>query len=176
MQFIDILTSELRKQTNKLYLFEEISESYKNKMIIIFNKAIKDEMSSGALYGILGYDLIGFKEEEIAEEFINHGREEFDHYYQLLKYASDVGILDSLNIALDPFTQKYPKGNLDNIIKFKQMLENDAMQDYLSAAELAESEGDMLTKNFFLELATDERRHITDILKYSDIGREYIEF
>jgi bacterioferritin (cytochrome b1) len=66
--------------------------------------------------------------------------------------------------------------NLDDIIQWKQDLENEAMLDYLEATELANQEGDTLTMEFFKELAKDEKRHITDLLDYTDIGEEYVRF
>ena len=166
--FIDVLTTELRKQSRKHYLFEEVSRTYKQSMIQIFQKAINDELSASSVYFLVGSKLSGFEGAEIQEKFIEHAREEYEHFTELVKYAADHGIINNLEIGLMDYTQNYPDiSNLQDIIQWKQDLETEARDDYLNAAKLAEKEGDTLTVEFFKELATDENRHLTDLFKYT---------
>jgi len=174
MNFIDVLTTELRSQSKKTYLFEEISKGYRNEMIQIFQKALKDESFSFVSYLRIAEALKGYNEAEIAEEFLSHGLEESRHFQELLEYASKVQIIDELCIKFN-YNYKMPGNDLESIITWKQDLENEAMTDYLKAAEIAFKEGDILTQEFFKELAKDESNHIDNLLKYTDIGSEYLE-
>ena len=169
MNLVDVLTTEIRKQSKKHYLFEEVSKDYKKKMTEIFQKAVKDELSAASIYYLVAAKITGFEEAEIAEELQKHAKEEYEHFTELIDYAYTHGI--ELEIGLN-YTQDYPT-KLEDVIKWKQDLETEAMNDYLNAAKLAEAEGDMLTVEFFRELAQDERKHLDDLLKYTDIGQEF---
>jgi len=173
MNFLDVITTEIRKQSKQHYLFEEIEGNYKNDMIKIFNKAIQDELSACSVYYLIASQLTGFEEVEIAEEFQKHAKEEYEHFTELLDYASNHGIEGYLNLNLMPYTQQYPV-ELQAVIDWKQNLEKESMNDYLAAAKLAEEKGDVLTMDFFKELAKDKSNHINDLLKFTDIGYKYL--
>jgi len=151
---------------------------YKQVMIKIFQKAIKDEMFSAVAYTRIAESIKGFQQAEIAEMFKKHAKEESgDHFYELMEYASGAGIINELCIKFDFSGYDMPVDfNLETIYAWKQNLENDAYMDYINASNIARNEGDIITAEFFRELAKDEKGHIQDLLDYTDIGSELIKF
>jgi hypothetical protein len=73
---MNILTSELRKQSNRSYLFEEISKDYKDEMIEVFQD----------IYSISLYNFT----ENLTEECFNNLKE-------ITEYISTSGIEENIN-------------------------------------------------------------------------------
>lgn len=172
-EFYDLMSSELRKKSNKHYLFEEIEGDYKDKMIKIFQKAIKDELSACSYYVHIAQKLEGFEGAELQEDFLKHAKEEYEHFNELLQYAADHGIIDNLEIGLFNYEKEHPVEikDINAVIDWKQNLEKGAMEDYLRAAEVAYERGDIMTRRFFEHMAEDERRHLDDLQKYKKLKR-----
>ena len=165
---INVLESNLRRASEQSFLFEEISTSYKSEMIDIFNKAIKDELHAAGLYQLIaGKIQDSFK---ARDEIQQHGIEEYEHFTQLVKYATNHGIIESLNLTLSLDTENMPS-SVSDIIAYTQELETQAFTDYKNAAQLADEVGDSETRMFFEELMKDELRHFDDL---GDLDARYV--
>ncbi len=154
--FISLLERDLRRESNKKFLFEEISLDYKFKMIQIFNKAIKSEIQSAVIYKLLAEKIVGY--DRLKELFEQHSREEFAHFSKIVTYASTHGILGEIFFEEPTNLQALP--NLkEEILSFIQQLEEESIRDYINAANEADKEGDTETRIFFDGLFSEEVIH-----------------
>lgn len=142
-------------------------QEYLNAITGIFNKSIKDELSSAIQYTIQSTKLKGSIESETADELLAHGKEEFDHFTQLVDYATKHGFDNGLVVELDFNVIKNISTDLKTIQQFNMKLEKGASSDYKSAAILARDNGDLETEAFFIELMNDELKHYDDIAELS---------
>lgn len=140
---------------------------YSEQINTIFNKAIKDELSSAIQYTIQAAKLKGSIESETADELLEHGKEEFSHFTELVDYATKHNFDGKLVIELDFDVIKNISTDLKEIQNFNMKLEKTAADDYKKAAILARENGDLETEAFFIELMQDELSHFDDIAELS---------
>ena len=146
-------------------LSEAYSPEYENKMVQIFNKAIRDELEAAINYKIMAEQIFGSDVSLIKKDLEEHGKEEFSHFNEFIAYAADHSILNKLKFEIRTALvnpQELPK-DVQGIIQFSQDLETNAMNDYKAAAELACSVKDRETRMFFEELMKDEQKHFDSI-------------
>ncbi len=163
-EFVNIVESDLRRVSGQSFLFEEINQDYKEQMIQIFKKALKDEMEAVIFYK---FQSEKYYKNEIDEILRDISQEEFQHFNELVSYASSHGILEFLNdykVELLPLT---------NITQDVLKLETEAINDYKNASEVANAVGDTETRMFFEELMKDETIHYDKIAKIAEITREF---
>ena len=160
-------------ETNRSQVFEAVNQDYKNQMIEIFNKAIRDELSASISYKAMAEKIYGAGNSKLKEELIQHGNEEHEHFNELITYAASHGILKDLVISIDEKVISNAPSNVKGIINFSQNLELEAIKDYRNASKLAFENGDMETHGFFAELAGDEEGHYDDVSVYTGKTREF---
>ena len=98
--FVKDLEKDLRRESNQTFLFEEINSEYEQQMIIIFNKLIRDELEASINYKIMAESIIGAGANAIKTELQAHAYDEFEHFNKLVSYASNHGILSSLEFEV----------------------------------------------------------------------------
>lgn len=145
------------------------------------NKALRDEISSSMLYKKLAEQSTGPEMEEFAEQLAENGDEEYEHFKEILTYATNHGI--KFTLSVDPVVIGMElaatlEANVNNIVN----LENIAYNDYKNLALCARKADDIETEAFFIELMNDERKHIDGLLKLSKVQppkptsfREYLQ-
>lgn len=149
-----------------------LSESdYSKRIVEIFQKAIRDELTASAVYQKASAMLSGPGSDEIKEHLQEHAKEEYQHYSEFIDYASRHNFLNDLNIILDQNSLN-PKGNDYEIVKFTQDLEMIAAQDYKNAADFCFKHNDTETYEFFKEKLADEIRHFDEDAYYLNQKRE----
>lgn len=176
-KIIEGLESDLRRVSNQSFLFEEVSKSYQEEMIVLFNKFIRDELEASINYKIMSESVTGAGVNIIKKELAEHAMDEYNHFNALVEYASNHGIMQYLEFEVRKGL--IVPGNLpteiDGIVQFVQTLETDAAKDYKEAAEIADDEGDTETRLFFEGLMSDELKHYDDIanLHKGQYGRKF---
>ena len=139
---------------------------YKEEITKIFNKVIIDELSAASVYHAMAANS---KDAKLAGELSTHGDEEFEHYKQLIEFATNHNIILCYGID-SKVINNIPKEK-DEILKVVQSLETIAIKDYRRAALLAREEKDLETEGFFTELMKDEMKHFDDLAQYTGINR-----
>jgi len=167
--FVRTLETDLRRETNDSYIFEEISQDYEAQMVQIFNKAVRDEIEASVGYRVMAESIQGTGV-LIKKELSEHSVEEFEHFNQLIIYASNHGFLQKLdyNTRGTFMTPQELPTNLEGIVQFTQDLEKEAYTDYKAAAELANSVGDSETRLFFETLMQEELKHYDHISDHDE--------
>jgi len=132
----------------------------------VFNKFIRDELSAASVYIKLS-ELVTTP--KLAEELKEHAKEEFEHFQELMHFASAHGFIHTLNISLDseavcPFPGDDIRDISDlSVIRFVQDLETTAINDYKRMATLAMDHRCIEVYEFFSELMKDEMEHFDDL-------------
>jgi len=157
-------------------LFEAQDKEYKKRMIDLFNKAVKDELTASISYKSMSEKLFGTGNNKLREELAQHGTEEFVHFNSLLEYASTHGILNLLTLDIDKTVISNAPSDEKGIIKFSQKLQAESIEDYRNASAFSLGKGDLETYEFFAGLASDEERHYDDFAVYTGETREFGEF
>jgi bacterioferritin (cytochrome b1) len=125
-----------------------------------FNKFLRDEISAATSYIRLAQNL---KDKEYQEELLEHAKEEFEHYQELIEFAYNHGFGDQLIIVFDNDVVNPSDCSDDTqILQFVQNLEMKAIKDYKLMACLAMKFKDLETHQFFMELMKDEQDHFDD--------------
>jgi rubrerythrin len=171
-EFLKDLEIDLRRESNQTFLFEEINVDYKNQMIQIFNKAIKDELEAMLFYRFMSEK---FYENEIDEKLKDISNEEHQHFTEIVAYASNHGILKDIDFSVNILHNFNNVNTLKELLDIVLLLEQQAFSDYKKASEIAEAQGDIESKIFFEELMKDEMHHYDALSKYSGITRGFNE-
>jgi len=164
------------KESRNQFFSKSLNEDnsiYKSQMIEIFKKAIKDELSASISYKAMAEKVIGAGNSKFKEELLDHGKEEFEHFQELIEYAATHGILSELPLVLDEEVIKNAPSETQAIITFTQNLEKEAIFDYTKASKLARDNDDIETFSFFKELTKDEQSHFDDIVIYTGETRQF---
>ena len=167
------MLKEILENNNGKRLFEAVDAEYQKKMVEIFNKAIRDELGASISYKAMAEKVYGAGNNKLREELIQHGKEEFEHFNELVSYAATHGILSDLILEVDEEVIVNAPSDVKGIIKFSQDLEMEAIKDYRNAAKLAFENKDMETHEFFSELASDEETHYDDVAVYTGKTRSF---
>lgn len=129
----------------------------------LLNKVFNDEISAATFYKRAAADLIGVESKNVSDELNIHADEEMGHFNMLIKYASDFGILQELNIVLDQEVANFKVTSLEEVMVKVQDLESQAIADYealmLSCFERKEVTGFEL----FKKILHDEIGHYDDL-------------
>lgn len=141
-----------------------LGEMYKEKMKCFFNKVIKDEISASIFYAKAANELSGVGSAEISEELLEHSKEEFQHFNELVSFASKHGFLDEIQIELDDSVINFsPISDAKVVMEKVQELETSAIRDYGWMAKCAMKHGDIETAKFMKEIMSDEIKHFDDL-------------
>jgi len=139
---------------------EPLNLSYEEKLINLFNKVLKDEISASVLYRILANKSSSPK---LQEELTKHAEEEYTHFNKLIDYISNHGLLESVNYSLDQEIINNTSCESLVILNIVQELEKIAIEDYKFGALLARDNKDIETESFFLDLMKEEQQHFDDL-------------
>jgi bacterioferritin (cytochrome b1) len=143
---------------------EEYNQESLNFIIERFNKFIFDELSAAVGYNFIAERLSGKDANKVIEELKEHGKEEFEHFTELLHYAYLHGFGNKLNIKeLDQKVIDFIPSNVTNCVKFIQELELEARNDYRDMVKFAKENNDIEMEEFFKELMQDEQEHYDDL-------------
>ena len=146
---------------------------YKEKIVELLNKALKDELSASIAYKCMS-ELT--ENGTLAEELLAHSGEEYGHYNRILSYVFSHGLEGDIRIILDlEVSNLYPK-DTKGIIKFTQDLEIEAIEDYRRGALLARENDDLETEELFKGLMSEEQGHFDDLSRYNKERRELTSF
>lgn len=157
-----------------------VEKRYPEKLKCFFNKAIKDEISASIMYAKAANELEGLGSSEVSEELLAHSKEEFEHFNELLSFASKHGFMSEIDICLDDEVVKFqPLNDAKTVMKKVQELEEAAISDYSRMAKCAMRHGDIETAKFMKELMGDEIKHFDDLAFVNGdkrkIGLTYLE-
>lgn len=137
---------------------------YEELLVERINKFLRDEISAATGYALIASKLKGLASEEIIEELQEHGKEEYEHYTELVEFAGRYGLEVKLSlIDLDQRVLQYQPTDLKTTVEFINSLEKEARSDYLEMTKIAEEQEDIQTMEFFKELANDETKHFLDL-------------
>jgi len=137
---------------------------YKEKLIGFIEKVLMDELSASIYYAKASNELTGLGSQEVAEELKSHSEEEYEHFNQIMEFASNHGLLTSVNIHLDMSVVNYPElSNANAVMRKVQELEKSAIRDYKCMSMRAMLHKDIETAMFFREIMKDEIEHFNDL-------------
>ena len=140
-----------------------IGLGFKEKMIKLLNKIIRDELSASIFYAKASNELVGPESSDISKELMEHSKEEMEHFNRLLKFASSHGFMKDIKIELDQSVIDFsPLKDVKIVIAKVQELERIAIDDYTKAAMCAKKHGSIEGKRFFTELMREEIDHFDD--------------
>jgi len=136
-----------------------------SELIPLLNKALIDELTAAVVYRMLAEKVIDAP--TLACELRSHADEEMAHFNDLIAFANNRGMDESLNIVLDDSVlADIPSGKFA-VIKKVQELETIAIQDYRNIALKARSTNDLEVENIFMELMMNEIEHFDELAQYT---------
>jgi len=148
---------ELNKTAGELLGFNE-------KLKCFIQKSIVDELSAAAMYIKASNLITGLGSKEVSEELIEHAKEEFEHYMELMKFASARGFASDLKICLDDEVVDYfISYDTKTVVSKIQKMELDAAREYKMMVKCSMRHGDIEAARFFKELMSDELEHFDDL-------------
>ena len=145
---------------------------YKEQIIQIFNKALKDELSASIAYKTMAE---ACTDQPLTEELAAHGTEEYEHFNSLIAYAHNHTINTSLTFGLDEAVVKGTPIERQAVLEFTQNLEKIAISDYKEAALLARKNDDLELEEFFIGLMKSEQSHFDDLAVWTGKNRQLQE-
>jgi len=141
-----------------------IGIDYESKLVSFLNKVISDELSASVMYAKAANELVGLGSSEVSEELSSHSKEEYEHFTELIEFASKHGLLDKISICLDEDVVNFsPLSDAKYVMKKVQELELSAIEDYSRMAKCAMKHGDIETAKFMKEIMSDEISHFDDL-------------
>lgn len=145
--------------------------AYKDEIAKIIEKAMKDELSSAVFYLRQAEEITGYDDEEVSAKLRENGKEEFEHFSELMAFAGKFGLINNIKINFEDFSLDMMSTDTDNIVVNIEKLEREAYDDYKAAAKLAHDNDDFETHDFFKHLMTDESAHLDNFLLFQDKTR-----
>jgi len=145
---------------------------YKEQIIQIFNKALKDELSASIAYKTMAEAVT---DQPLSEELAAHGTEEYEHFNSLIAYAHNHSVETSLIFGLDESVVKGTPVERQQVIEFTQNLEKIAIADYKAGALLARKNDDIELEEFFIDLMKSEQSHFDDLAIWTGKNRQLQE-
>ena len=137
---------------------------YPEKLKCKIQKFLMDELSASVYYTKAANEMVGLGASEVSEELQKHADEEYEHFKELMEFASKHGMLKDMPVSLDCSVVDYPElSNPITVMKRVQELEQAAIADYSEMAKCAMQHGDIETAKFFKELMGDEIKHFDDL-------------
>lgn len=149
--------------------------TYKEQVTKIIEKALRDEISTASFYLRQAQEIMGYNTEEVIEKLQEYGKEEFEHYTELLEFAGKFDILKDIKLGYDDYSLEMLETELSKINETVAKLEKTAYNDYKAAARLAMENDDLETHEFFKELMNDEAGHLDDFLLFQNKTRTFGE-
>jgi bacterioferritin (cytochrome b1) len=154
-------------------ILEELESGYEDKILEVLNKAIKDELAAAISYIAMSEKVYGQGNSKLRDELAEHGKEEYEHFTEIISFAAKHGLIDKLQLEVDMNVIKNAPSDPKKIIDFSQNLELQAIEDYRKASAYAKDNGDFETHEFFAELAGDEEEHYDEIAVYTGKSRPF---
>lgn len=146
---------------------------YKDKLIALFNKALRDEYTAVLIYDKMSGFLKGIKGSEIAKELIAHSAEEHAHAQKISNFMSIHGLEGGVVFTIDQDRVSNSPEDLDGIIEETQDLETEAAELYSEIVGLARENGDVETCSFAKSILKDELEHFDDIAVITGESRPF---
>lgn len=137
---------------------------YKDYIISMISKVIRDELTSSLVYIRMAESLEGMVVEDVAKILREHADEEYGHYKELVAFAYNHNITPIINIDYEKINTA--PTNLEAVIMFTQSLETTAIEDYKSISLKAKDNNDVETMEFFKELIMKEMEHFDDLASF----------
>ena len=156
-------------------MMNKFGADYEDCMAAHISKGIEGELSSIISYVKMANDCTGGKaESEVAEELLEHAKEEYEHFTELVAYAAKHGIEDKLVYNIDrSFFEGTPK-DMAGIIAKNQELEQKAMNDYENMYKCAQKFGDVESMHFAKDIMMDEMEHFDDFSQFDGKPRGFV--
>lgn len=147
---------------------------YKEFLEERITKVIKDEISSSILYVKMAESIQFQASNDLADILKKHGLEEYGHFTEILAFAYNHAIKPSIEvdygiICSDLFQDE--EIDVHNILRFKQELEQNAIDDYENIICVARENADIETESFFTEILNDEIKHFDELAAMSGMTR-----
>lgn len=150
-----------------------VNSDYKSIVTNFINKVLMDEISASILYKRVAESLVGSGHDAMKEEFEEHSEEEFQHFNEIISFASSRGIMNEIYVTLDDSIVQYSITDIQQTVLFTQTLELQAMEDYKYIMDVSHDNGDIDTCEFFKEIRNDEVSHFDDIAQFTGQVREF---
>ena len=152
----------------------ELTTGYEIKLKNFIESALKDELSASIMYAKASNELVGIGSQEVSEELMNHSKEEYGHFNQLLAFASAHDILKDIKFTIDYSVVDFSGiSNSNEVMKKVQELEEKAIRDYEMMAKCAFKNGDLETTSFMREIMSDEIKHFDDLAYINGEKRKF---
>lgn len=137
---------------------------YREKMIAMLNKLVKDEMSAAIFYEKAANELTGPEAGSIASELKEHAGDEIKHFNQLIEFASSHDVLGEIKVELDESVVQFsPLTDIKIVMKKVQELEKQAIDDYTKAALCAKKHDNIEANKFFSKIMNEEIEHFDEL-------------
>ena len=154
-------------------------ENYKQQGYIMnefmkrFQKAMRDEISASIVYIKMAQSLSGFQGSKVADELLEHSKEEFEHYNELIDFATKHGFVDQLDYTIIDMDviKNAPMKDINAIMLYTQELEQTAISDYNELGKMAEEAESEEARKLFFEIMGDEQEHFDDLAVWLDQTR-----
>ena len=144
---------------------------YKELLIAFLNESLKDEISAVVSYNKLSNFAKGETSTQLRGELVEHADEEYGHFKEILAFAGNHGLENSLVFSFDMKVIEVTYESNSDIALFNQKLEKEAYTKYKRMSEIARQNNDMETMEFFRELMVDEMGHFDDMAVLTGASR-----
>lgn len=142
-------------------------DEYFEQISLLLEEALNEELKSALDYLRDSVHILGVNTKDIRDEYLEHVKDELEHYHILLTYCHNRGIMVNHNTNLEFVYKQDEISDPSESLKNNEVSELDAANRYCKMSQLALEYGDIEGYKIFSRLMEVEYDHFDDLTDFT---------